>query len=147
MRRTKTGFTPKQYAYAKNTLGGNGRSKKEIALVSGYSKSVAISVSEHIEKTEGFDNAMSALASESGNIMLAIFHRIKHHKNLDDADLPSLLKIVEVMGQAWERFIPKQKDNDTANKLRSIVLNRIENQTVNQTIKPVGNKPAEPSGK
>lgn len=131
MRRTRNGFTRKQYAYAKRVLGGEGQSKKEIALASGYAPSVAYSVMNKIEKTEGFDNAMSALASESGNIMLKVFHEIKH-KDISGYELERLLNAVTIMSQAWQVFTPKQgKDTDNgASKLRSIVLNRIENQTI-----------------
>lgn len=132
MRRTKTGFTRRQYAYAKRTLGGDKDSKKDLALAVGYSPSVAHSVAQKIENTEGFDNAMALLASESGNLMMKIYHTL-NKKDLSKESVPVLLNAVTTMANAWQAFTPKEErtKESGANKLRSIVLNRIENQTIN----------------
>lgn len=135
MRRTRNGFTNKQYAYAKKRLGGDNDTKRGTALAVGYAPSVANVATHHIEQTEGFDNAMAMLASESGNLMMQIYHQLKN-KDLEKESVSTLLNAVTVVSQAWERFTPKQKDTEnTGNKLRSIVLNRIEHQTINAPVK------------
>ena len=132
MRRTKNGYTRKQYAYAQNNLGGKGKTKKEIALMSGYKTSVAESVRDKIENTEGYANAMSALASETGNAALQIYHAFKH-KDLSKESIPTLMSALSTIASAWETFTPKQKQSEDApsNKLRGILLQHVENQTIN----------------
>lgn len=136
MKRRKNGSTLKQYAYAKKLLGAEKQTKKEIALSVGYSPSIAENTKSMIEQTEGFDNAMNALASETGNLVMQIYHTLKN-KDLSKESVPVLLDAVTTMANAWERFTPKQtaEKGKGANKLRGIVLQRIEHQTINNNTK------------
>ncbi|MES2408759.1 MAG: hypothetical protein V4509_00480 [Patescibacteria group bacterium] len=139
MRRSKLGYTERQGAYAMNKLGGSDKSKTKIALRSGYAPSVAIHATEKIEDTEGYANAMSALASQNGNLALKVYYDLLH-RDLSKESVKTLLDALTTLASAWQVYTPKVKDeNDNVNKLRSIVLNRIENQTINQ---PVASAPA-----
>lgn len=140
MKRPKHGATLKQYAYAKKLLNAEGRSKKDIALSVGFSPSVASNVEAKIEKSEGFQNAIIALASESNNLVMGIMaeYKARGFKEFTNKDLAGALSAIS---KAWERFNregdPDRDKSPTGNKLKSIVLQRIENQTVNVTNKPV----------
>ena len=127
--------TIKQMAYAQRILGGQGQTKGEIALNSGYSANVSRSVKSHIEDKLGFHNAMSQLAVESNNLALAAMHEFKA-RGFEDFSNKDLIGALNAIGNAWSKFndIPKDKNPDQGNnKLRTIVLQQIENQT-NQTI-------------
>lgn len=64
-------------AYARRIWGGQGGSKKIVALDVGYSSNVSNSVKSHIEDKLGFNNAMAALAVDSNNLALAAMHEWK----------------------------------------------------------------------
>jgi len=132
MRRPRQGYTQKQFAYAQRTFGGEGVSKRQIALDIGYSESVANHPGVKIEASEGYSNAMSALASETGNFALQIFHALKH-KDLSKESVPVLMNSLQTIAKAWETFTPKQQVNkgETDNPLRTILLQRVDNQTIN----------------
>lgn len=134
----KDGSTIKQMAYAKRILGGAGDSKKQIALNSGYSSKVSNSVKSHIENKRGFNNAMTALAVESNNLALAAMHEFKA-RGFKDFSNKEMIGALNAIGNAWSKFNaqPKEKTvSESGNKLRTIVLNQIENQT-NQSIVPI----------
>jgi len=121
-----------QMAYAKRILGAKGDSKKNIALDVGYSTNVAKSAASHIEKTAGFNNAMAKLAVESNNLALAAMHEFKSRGFKDFSD-KNLIGALNAIGSAWSKFnaLPKESNpNQPGNKLRTIVLQQIENQTV-----------------
>jgi len=127
----------KQMAYAKRMLGGQGDSKKQIALNSGYSPQVANSVKSHIEDKAGFNHAMSALALESNNLALSALHEFKA-RGFKEFTNKELVGALNAIGSAWSKFNaqPKEKDpSASGNKLRTIVLNQIENQTNNEAPK------------
>ena len=135
MKRAKNGYTRKQYAYAQNNLSGNGESKREIALRSGYTLNSANSVMSKIEQTQGYSNAMSALASDTGNVALKVYHSLKN-RDLDKESVPVLLKAIDTLANAWEKFTPKQSDDSgQPNRLRGIILQHVEQQTINTTQK------------
>lgn len=124
----------KQMAYARKVFGGQGHSKKQIALDSGYSAAVANSVKSHIENKPGFNNAMAALAVDSNNLALAAMHEFKA-RGFEDFSNKDLIGALNAIGGAWAKFNAaanpkKETDNPNANKLRSVILNQIENQTV-----------------
>jgi len=122
----------KQMAYAKRILGGQGETKKQIALNSGYSPNVANSVSSHIENKPGFHNAMTALAVDSNNLALAAMHEFKA-RGFSDFSNKDLIGALNAIGNAWSKFNAQPKDKDPSaagNKLRTVVLQQIENQTV-----------------
>lgn len=133
MKIKRKGSTIKQMAYARRILGGDGNSKKQIALNSGYSPNVARSVTSHIENKLGFNNAISALAVDSNNLALAAMHEFKA-RGFKDFSNKELVGALNAIGNAWSKFnaVPKdeQSSNPTGNKLRTVVLQRIENQTV-----------------
>lgn len=120
----------KQMAYARRILGAKGLTKKEIALDVGYSPSVSKSIGI-IERTRGFNNAMSRLATDSNNLALAAMHEFKA-RGFEDFTNKELVGALNAVASAWSRFnvIPKEKQpSEASNKLRTIVLQRIENQT------------------
>ncbi len=139
MKRRSDGFTPKQYAYAVKKLGGEGRSKKDMALSVGYTPSIAANAYSRIEKTKGYQNAVLALASESGNLAMAVMAEYKSRglKNFSNKDLNSAMNAIT---QAWSRFDTKKAPNGTfqpENPIKKAIFQRIENQTINVTAKAV----------
>jgi len=127
------GSTMKQMAYARGILGAKGKSKKDIALSVGYSPNVANSVSAHIENKPGFANAVAALAHDSNNLALAAMAEFKA-RGFKDFSNKDLIGALNAIGMAWSKFNqqPKEKDpSNSANRLRTVILQQIENQTVN----------------
>ena len=139
----------KQLAYARGILGATGINKKQIALDVGYSSSVANSIVGHIESKPGFHNAMSALARDSNNLALAAMHEFKA-RGFEDFTNKELVGALNAIGSAWSKFNaePKEKDRTpSGNRLRTVVLQQIENQTQNitpptSTTRGVDDKPA-----
>ena len=128
----KKGWTIQQMAYAKRILGGQGHSKKQIALDSGYSAAVSNSVKSKIEDKPGFQNAMSALAHESNNLVMAAMAEFKA-RGFKEFSNKELVGALNAIGGAWSKFNAQPKERDpsaTGNKLRTVVLQQIENQTV-----------------
>ncbi len=123
----------KQLAYAKGLLGATGKSKKEIALQAGYSPAVANSVVSHIENQPGFNNAMKKLAVESNNLALAAMHEFKV-RGFTEFSNKDLVGALNAIGNAWSKFNAQPKEKDpgagSSNKLRTIYLQQIENQTI-----------------
>lgn len=137
--------TPKQTAYARRVFGGEGTSKKQIALEVGYSPSSANSIMTHIENKPGFQNAMLKLAKDSNNLALSAMSEFKARgfKEFSNKDLVGALNAI---GSAWSKFnapLSKHYNMDGPgtklgnNKLRTIILQRIENQTVNTNTKEI----------
>lgn len=122
MKRPKTGSTPGQLAYATRMLNGEARSKKEAALLSGFSLTVAENAHAKIETTEGYHNAMIGLATKSNNLMLAALHEFEA-RGLKGFSNSELIKALNAIGQAWER-VEKQrnpkKEPDGSNRLAGI---------------------------
>lgn len=130
----KNGSTIKQMAYARRVFGGQGKCKKDIALDVGYSPTSANSVKSHIENKAGFNNAMAALAYDSNNLALAAMHEFKA-RGFKDFSNKDLVGALNAIGSAWSRFNaalnPPDKDkNPSTNRLRTVIMQRIENQTV-----------------
>lgn len=124
--------TMKQMAYARRLLGAQGDTKKSIALDVGYSPNVANSVMHHIESKPGFNNAMAALAIDSNNLALAAMHEFKA-RGFKDFSNKDLVGALNAIGSAWSKFnaVPKEKaPTERGNRLRTVILNQIENQTV-----------------
>jgi len=148
------GSTIKQAGYARDVFAGNGRNKKEIALNNGYTLNAATSAKSKIENTKGYKNAMIEILRESDNTVLNIFaeFRARGFKDFSNKDL---INAVTAISTAWEKFNTSDKGKDggpqSANKLRSIILQQVENQTINQTVpakiveaEPVIEVPQEP---
>ena len=128
----------KQLAYAKGILGATGINKKQIALDVGYSPAVANSISSHIENKPGFHNAMAALAVDSNNLALAAMHEFKA-RGFHDFTNKELVGALNAIGNAWSKFnaIPKEKENNpSGNKLRTVILQQVENQNLQVADKP-----------
>lgn len=130
------GSTIKQMAYAKRLLGGQGQSKKEIALNAGYAPSVASSVAKHVESSQGFNNAVMQLALDSNNLALAAMHEFKM-RGFKDFSNKELVGALNAIGGAWSRFNAEriyQSKNSQPNKLRTVVLQQIENQNISSPV-------------
>jgi len=128
----------KQMAYAKRVFGAQGTTKKEIALDVGYSANVANSISSHIENKPGFNYAMTQLAVDSNNLALAAMSEFKA-RGFKDFSNKDLIGALNAIGSAWSKFnVVKEKPNDhpTNNKLRTVILQQIENQTLNTSSQP-----------
>ena len=135
MNHPRKGSSPKQVAYARRVFGGQGVSKKQIALDVGYSPNVANSISSHIENKPGFNNAMATLAVDSNNLALAAMHEFKA-RGFHDFTNKELVGALNAIGNAWSKFhaVPgsgREKDNLSTNKLRTVILQQVENQTIN----------------
>lgn len=128
----RKGSSMKQLAYARRIFTGDGLDKKKIALDCGYSMNSANSVRSHIENTKGFNNAMAALAIDSNNLALAAMHEFKA-RGFEDFSNKDLVGALNAIGSAWSRFNPQARqehNTSSTNRLRTIVLQQIENQTV-----------------
>lgn len=126
--------TLKQAAYAKRIFTADGIDKKSIALDVGYSPNVARSVTQHIEEKPGFHNAMAKLAYESNNLALAAMHEFKS-RGFENFSNSEMIAALNSISGAWAKFsMPMQEieksNNTSTNKLRTIILQQIENQTV-----------------
>jgi hypothetical protein len=131
----KNTSTIRQMAYAKRIWGGQGTTKQQIALECGYSPNSSRSVASHIEDTPGFNNAMSKLATESNNVAVSILHEFKN-RGFNDFSNKDLIGALNAIGAAWSRFNPDAKsrrDEPGANKLRTVILQQVENQTITAT--------------
>ena len=125
MKRSRNGYTSKQWAYAQHVL--SGKTKKESALLSGYSITTANKPKQDIEDTEGFSNAMNALASKAGNVALAIMHKLGEPERINKMTTEQLLASVSVLSTAFVRFTPKPKNNGSdSNSLRDIFAKQIQ---------------------
>ena len=127
-------YTMKQMAYARRLFGGEGTSKKQIALDAGYSPAVSNSIVSHIENQPGFHNAMHALAIDSNNLALAAMEEMKS-RGFKDFTNKELTGALNAIGNAWSRFnAPLQKSpdegNKSTNKLRTIILQQVESKTI-----------------
>lgn len=128
----KRASSMKQMAYAKQLLGAQGTSKRQIALNCGYSPYVANSISSHIENKPGFNYAMSQLAVDSNNLALAAMHEFKA-RGFKDFSNKDLIGALNAIGSAWSKFNagPKEKEKTPeGNKLRTVILQQIENQNL-----------------
>jgi hypothetical protein len=136
MKRSKNGSTLKQAAYAMHRLAPKGaKSRQQIALDVGYKPSVAKSITQKIESTEGYANAMRDLAAESGNVVLQILHTLKH-KDMAKEDFKTLIQAADTMASVWDRMNikPKEKgDGEKINNLKVIFQNHAKGATVDAT--------------
>jgi len=122
----------KQIAYARQIYGAQGTSKKQIALDVGYSPYVANSIASHIENKPGYHNAMSALAKDSNNLALAAMEEFKA-RGFDDFSNKDLIGALNAIGNAWSKFnqpAPEDKAKTSTNKLRTVILQQVENQVI-----------------
>lgn len=139
MKIPKTGSSPKQKAYALRSWGAQGQDKKNIALDVGYAPSVANSVISKIESKRGYNNAIAKLAAESNNMALAVLFEFKA-RGLKDFENKDLIGALNAIGNAWSKFnvVAKEGGGDNGkNKLRTIIMQQVENQTFMPTEKVI----------
>lgn len=136
---SKTGCTPKQRAYAMRTWGGQGDNKTQIAREVGYSGYVAMSASSKIEATKGFQNAMSKLAHDSNNMALAVMSELKS-RGFSDFSNKDLIGALNAISGAWSKFTEGErnvaKPSENTNKLRTVILQSVENQVISPQMTP-----------
>lgn len=132
----KYGSTPKQKAYALRTWGAKGKDKQQIALDVGYSRSVAATPKSKIEISRGYNNAIAKLAADSNNLALTVMATLKA-RGFEDFSNKDLVGALNAIAGAWKNFNapllekPEGEGGGSTNKLRTVILQRIENQTVN----------------
>lgn len=128
----------KQQAYARRVFSGDGKSKMQIALDVGYSRFAAHSPKSKIESKRGFHNAIAVLARDSNELALAAMHELKG-RGFEDFSNKEIISAIGTMAAAWKTFTePLQKQiesenynsMDNGNRLRSIVLQRVEKQII-----------------
>lgn len=145
MKRTKKGSTVKQYAYATRRLSGQGKSKKEMALLSGYTPSMAENVKNKIEDTEGYQNAVIGLAAESNNLLLAVMAEFKA-RGLKDFANKDLVAALNAISGAWDRIEktrgPNKLRTPEGNPLRAVFTERVRTVAIDNT--PATEVPATP---
>lgn len=131
-----------QTAYALRTWGAQGKDKQQIALDVGYSRHVAKTPKSKIESTRGYNNAIAKLASNSNNLALKVMAEL-NGRGFDEFSNKDLVGALNAIAGAWKNFNAPlmEKTGDTngdgsANKLRTVILQRIENQTVNNPETP-----------
>jgi len=128
MKRPSRGSTVKQYAYATRLLSGAAVSKKEAALLSGYSMKMAENTKAKIENTGGFNNAIVKLAAESNNLLLGIIAEFKE-RGLEEFSNKDLISALNAMSGAWDRIEKRNEPKDPnklleGNPLRAIFTER-----------------------
>jgi len=134
----KNGSAEKQMEYAKVRIFSNKRpSKKRAALKVGYSLTTANSAVSKIESKPGYINAVSKLSNESQSLALDIMEEFKRRGIKEFSD-KNLIGALNAIGNAWAKFNAPPKINpkrDGAydsgkNPLRTVILQRVENQTI-----------------
>lgn len=132
MKRSKTGSTIKQFAYATRMMNGQAGSKKEAALLSGFSMSVAENAKNKIENTEGFKNAIQVLAFRSNNLLVAVMSEFET-RGLGTFTNKDLVAAMNAITSAWskidEKRAPNQMKTPEGNPLRAVFTRRVETQT------------------
>lgn len=132
MKRTKKGSTIKQFAYATRMMNGEAESKKEAALLSGFSISVAENAKNKIENTDGFKNAVGVLAYRSNNLLVAVMNEFEV-RGLSDFSNADLVKAMNAISTAWDKIDNKRAPNkmktEEGNPLRGVFTRRVETQT------------------
>jgi hypothetical protein len=90
---------------------------------------------------------MAALAVDSNNLALAAMHEFKA-RGFEDFSNKDLVGALNAIGSAWSRFNappPSPKgDGQSGNRLRTVILQQIENATILESNKVVDATPAVP---
>jgi len=128
------GYTIQQMAYARRIFGAKNRNKKYAALEAGYSPHVAETAKSKIESTQGFKNAMFVLANESDNMAMAVMAEFKA-RGLKDFTNKDLISALKEISNAWSKFKTEERREEekispNGSRLRTLVLQQIENQHV-----------------
>ena len=133
--RTNTVSTMRQIAYARRTWGAKGVSKKQIALDVGYAPSTAACATTIIERSDGYHNAVAQLAADSNNLALMVMEELKS-RGMGQFDNKELISSLKAISGAWKIFNVAVKEDQPKpdsgkNRLKTIVLQNIANQTIN----------------
>lgn len=113
-------------------LNGQGDTKKEMALMSGYSQTIAKNPASKIEKSEGYHNAVKELAAKSNNLLLGVMAEFEARglKNFSNKDLNSALNAIS---GAWDRIektrAPNKLKTPEGNPLRAVFTERTRTAT------------------
>lgn len=126
------GSSIRQANYAKRLWSGDGMDRAQIAREVGYSEAVARSPRQKIETKLGFHNEMVRLAKDSNELALSAIEEFKARglKGFSNKDLVSALNAIS---NAWAKFNRVEKENkkpEKFNRLRTVVMQQVENQTV-----------------
>jgi len=81
--------------------------KGEAMIKAGYS----VKASQHparVESSDGFKHAMMIVASETGKAYQSMLKEIET-RDMSKETTDTLLKGIETLSKAWERFLPKEK--------------------------------------
>jgi hypothetical protein len=85
---------------------------------------------------------MNMLAQESNSLALSIMHEFKS-RGVKDFSNKDLIGALNAIGGAWAKFNPKEeyesKKSKDNNRLRSVILQQVENQTINTAPQKVEN--------
>ena len=128
----------KQMEYAKIRIFSDKKpNKKKAALQVGYTESTACSAISKIESKPGYQNAVTKLAKESNALALDIMDEFKR-RGVTDFSNKDLIGALNAIGAAWTRFNAPPRHNDSRdpmydngkNRLRTVILQRVENQTI-----------------
>jgi hypothetical protein len=109
-----------------------------MALLSGFSPSVAENVKHKVENTEGYKNAVIELATKSNNLLLAAMaeYEARGLKNFSNKDLNAALNAISA---AWDRVektrAPNKLKTPEGNPLRAIFTERVTTRTA--TLEPI----------
>lgn len=135
MKRPRQGSTIKQVAYATRLMNGQASSKKEAALLSGFSMSVAENAKYKIEDTEGYKNAMIHLAQKSNNLLMQIMYEFEV-RGLKDFNNKDLISALNAITSAWDKIDTKRQPakmkTPEGNPLRAIFTERTRTTVIEQ---------------
>lgn len=119
-----------QTKYARELFVKGKKNRKKTALSVGFSPAVANNVKAKVETREGFKNAMFKLAKNSNRMALAAIDEFER-RGLDGFSNKDLVGALNAIANAWAKFNKVEaprKDNQPVNRLRTVVMQRVENQ-------------------
>lgn len=121
-------------------MNGQAGSKKEAALLSGFSISVAENAKNKIESTEGFKNAIQVLAFRSNNLLVAVMSEFET-RGLATFSNKDLVSAMNAITSAWakidEKRAPNQMKTPEGNPLRGVFTRRVETRTETAVIETI----------
>lgn len=133
MKRSRGGSTIKQFAYATRMMNGQASSKKEAALLSGFSMSVAENAKNKIENTEGFKNAIGILAYRSNNLLVAVMSEFET-RGLTKFSNKDLVSAMNAITAAWskidEKRAPDKLKTPEGNRLLGVLRRETKTETL-----------------
>jgi len=136
MKRSRNGWTKRQMDYIRITMNSD-QSKYKSALQAGYSHATASHPGPRIEATEGFANARRAIALQAGEAVTAAVYEIVNHRDLSTISFENLLQMIKITADAMDKIAPTEQktlqEQDTGNRLRTIVLQNVDTQNVIQS--------------